>query len=1181
MKKILPFVAFSFALTSCGASDIERVTLSNSKNINAEVLVNNYLPKTTELNLNSTPNKLNRLSISTSDIYTTEYESNGLLIIGSADKDLSFYSIPLETYIVSNCHYEWLEYDVIINNDVGFFLDILYKNDKYLIDAFGNVVLEGFENLNDYNFRTEQINEKVYLIIEDEYETVNYLYVNGSLTEVDEIEHGKNDPVIDEDDSGIFEVDKKIKLSLFGSKSNAYVVFNSNSVITTFDSKHQALSTFYVNEYNSGIFLGEIIIAQKIIELPDDVQDYSFSNGNKKYELLTFKLDLLKGEVSSYDFRYVIESSKPYKDKNKYYTYNLASLRKITNKKGLLETKEYLIDNKGNILEDLSGEEIEYFVPLGKGNFFNERTKILYNSELKAIKDLSSYNASLLQGTNIIHGKKQGKHVLFNYKGENVFEISFDHLYFDDLTEAQDFSIRLLARKDDKLYTLNLKNETYRQIMTFKSITRIESGIFKVVGKNNSISIVTPIGVIHQFNDYVTNIRYWILRSGVNSSKYLYIKTNNLTYDNSYCGISLKGFNTIKYVNNVLDNTQIKNDGVSYKRAYKLSNSIQTIYNYKNRYQLYLKLESSRPGYYLLYKDGKLSTSLKCYKINPLAVDENDLLEEEIYPNASGSYRILDPENTVFIYKNPSRTSKINVKISESDPIIMNDEYNEYTFEGNSNSIEFIAEKAGRYKFNTTSYLYSSLYNKQDALNYGNDDFIPLKKGINYLTLNSYNESQTITITRDEEYFDNIDIGNYATSVTEEKTFNVDLYKLHDYKFEFTNSSSEKVYKLTWKENKDVVVYSGVYEYGDITYSKVDKEVYLIDSSIKYFKIKTTANIKDYEFKFELVEGLSKIKPFELKLNESLEFNNEKALINENKNKLYLNFKSPLKEKTTYLLSINGSYNSSNSVTLYIPSISKNVYSDQYGKIYYPFTLSENETIKFEVSGSSKNETFNFLVSNYDNSTQENALDLNATNSGVVIGKGTSYFKYTNTREQSIQKYFTFERKNSNPSFYYSTDGTIYNTIYDSSIAFTEYFTLAANETIYFKVYGGSSENVYASIYLKTNNYEIQNLHSAIDETDLQDGSFAIKDYDTSSSGNFNFLKLRATKNGTMTFNYANSDSYYCSFRVYRNNYRVDLSNTEGKYSFLVNEGDIIDFKVYYNSYITIDNVEFSNIKLK
>lgn len=474
-------------------------------------------------------------------IVDDSYYNSGLLIVKNKYGYIGLYSLHYDDFLVKPMFIPELiqSFNVVIDSNVGYLVYLKYKNNYYIWDSVGNLVHDSNDSATAY---TTVINDEVYLTLT--VDSVDSLYkynTSAKLTSVTELPTEIDKEVVEKKDEneeslgfGDLFIGDKLDLTPYGLVDH-YIV-NSDNLYTVFNAEHVKVSTFVLPNNVNAVIVGGNIMYQEFTQLPDEVKDYSFSmvEGDTaiKANLDTYIINIISGEKKEIKCDYIMYEVMPYKDNNGVCSYGLALIRKIGDAKELKSDEAYLIDSEFNLVQNVTGYEVEFYEKLDNDYYYNRHTGVLYNNELVEVAYLGDMNPSLYEEEGLFIGRLNGKYGAVDLGGKVVIPFEYESLWpLDNKLSIKDNCI--IASK----YVYDEANLEY---VTQYYRVNISSGSSTYIGKN-----VTRI-----YNDLYlakTKTQYTYLSQSTTLSTII-LDSNNMANDsNNYAVKTINLFDT-KYV---------------------------------------------------------------------------------------------------------------------------------------------------------------------------------------------------------------------------------------------------------------------------------------------------------------------------------------------------------------------------------------------------------------------------------------------------------------------------------------------------------------------------------------------------------------------------------------------------------------------------------------------------------
>lgn len=439
-KKLLLSLLALTVLASCGN------TIGGLKKgddiLNGKVIENNFEKGEEEVEVNNlVQSNIGEVQFDSEEVL--RHYSAGVLVTINEQGYVGFYSLLHQKQIVANqFESKWLNYSVQDDNNVGYFISVIYEGTQTFYDSFGNVVYSGDEQ-EDVDIVTAVYNDSVYLTIEkyiDNNSRPEYSYFkyneDGTIKKIDNISDDvlANLPNNQEENKFPFgsQYNEMFSLEEFGLKG---YVSMADQIMTLYNEDKEMIKTFIMPENTTGAaVITDKIYYQVISEVPEDSKEYdlyvqasgSISKG-LKYNIDTYSINLENGKEKEEDLEFIILDSRPYKGETEEETYSIMTMQLINKDKTLGEIVSYLIDSKGVLHDQVNGLYIDDFIKVGE-NFLNEETGILYDAEFKQIAFLADIDPEYDEKSGYILGKLDGKYGILDSNAKVVLEFEADEI---------------------------------------------------------------------------------------------------------------------------------------------------------------------------------------------------------------------------------------------------------------------------------------------------------------------------------------------------------------------------------------------------------------------------------------------------------------------------------------------------------------------------------------------------------------------------------------------------------------------------------------------------------------------------------------------------------------------------------------------------------------------------------
>ncbi len=458
MKKISLIFTIIFVfifVVACNKDDEKTTEKVNPLNISKEMLFNNIYEAETDEIHGAVPTLINIGDLTIS----SHRPDRGLLIVSDDDNKVGVWSIIENKLIVplrENYHVE-IQQDSIFG--VYIYFRNLADNQFAVYDIFGNEVLKE----DDYNYvdvygSKEEINEDEYVY----YEHVESL-TQGDFEAGLQPEHNiyKVNPGTKQKElvtlgykhGDIYENEiYKLDLADYGLPGYYFSFMSSLNVYNEETDKLVQKINLPDFEDIEGTILNGHMIYQKVYELDQFAENYSFIKQGKKYLLYTKTINLLTGEEKLLNVDYQIEDIYSFKDQSGIIKYAMANIYKIESK--LLITNpiyDVVINHKGQIIADVSGINIDSLRKLDEDHIIDD--SILYDGDLTPIVMLPDIY-SVVPSEKIIIFSEDGKYGAIDYNGRVVIPFNYSIIF------NQFYQGKTLAMVNSRYVIVDLDNNS-------------------------------------------------------------------------------------------------------------------------------------------------------------------------------------------------------------------------------------------------------------------------------------------------------------------------------------------------------------------------------------------------------------------------------------------------------------------------------------------------------------------------------------------------------------------------------------------------------------------------------------------------------------------------------------------------------------------------------------------------
>ena len=785
------------------------------------------------------------------NIVNQDYARYGLIVTKNQYGYLGFFSLNHSNWLFNHQFLEKvITYDAVADNNVGFFLRIIYDDILYVYDSLGNKVFEStkdadLRNLDDvYSIVSSYINKKVYLTVKDEENlTTYYEYTSaGTLNKINalpqaQVVNNNNETSPFAKNSKYVDLDK-VDLKEYGL--DGYYLSKKDELVTVFEkATNKPISTFTVPNGSTMVFVGDKLIYQNSYTVSDDEKTYSYFDGQNKFIVETYVVELLTGAKKAINVSYKIgEVFGPYMNKEGAYSYALIAKRSFEN--NVLKSNEMvIIDSTGTIVSNLNGYEPDNFVRIGS-SYYNTVTKVLYDSTLKEIAYLEAINPQMMDKYNVFVGTVKNKYGVVDSAGTVVVPFDYTEFYTQYIETGFIFGV-----KNDQLYRVN-----------------IQSGAETLLGSvyrryNNYIYITNDSGNTYRIEFVKENLESYITAdsyTNVGSSSSNLFNSNVIKFTTTYKNSTGLGQDYIsdRFINlsskTVVNKSSYMPQGSNQTEEAKLGEEWQfapTITVGNNKMYMtayngnYFKFEPTEDGYYNLsktYKDYNVNLSVYLYT-EPENLGDNPLSNVNVVQETYGNIVRLEKGKTYYFKVSTNYTSHGTVYL---DLAMEKGEHAQYpvfhklsdtqTFDcfDTGTYFQITAKGSGYYKLNNPNNVFYSVITNTSTYNptgytQGNNVNQTIINNGTYLKLNEFST-----------YL--IRVYGYNSSAT---TFRFGLSYVNDEKLNPTGSSVIKPFVLALGDNNVSFDNLNYYKYHctndcDLRLSSTNRYVFNGNSSYAY-----------------------------------------------------------------------------------------------------------------------------------------------------------------------------------------------------------------------------------------------------------------------------------------------------------------------------------------------------------
>lgn len=1001
------------------------------------------------------------------DIVSQEYAKYGLIAVRNDYGYVGFYSLNHNNWLLEKQYLEKvLNFDVVPDANVGYFLRIIYDDILYVYDSLGNKVLESTKD-NDCNYRdsictisSSYINKKVYLTVTDEENITTYYEYSsaGNISKISSLPQAQ--AVVDNNEASPFAKNSKYidlnKVDLKEYGLDGYYLSNKDELVTVFDkATNTPKSTFTVPNGSTMVLVGNKLIYQNSYTVSEDEKNYSYYDGRNKYIVETYTVDLLNGEKKAINVAYKIENVfGPYMDKDGAYSYSLIGKRSFEN--NVLKSNEMvIIDSTGTIVSNLNGYEANDFVKIGT-SYYNTVTKVLYDSTLKEIAYLEAINPEMMEKYNCFVGTVKNKYGIVNSNGNVAIPFDYTELYTDFIESGYVFGV-----KNEALYRVNVQTGNEELLGTIYK--KYNNYIYIIDNSSNSFNIVF---VKNNIEDNISADKYDTL--GSLDSKLFdsnVIKFTTTVEDYYGQGEDYIEENFINVSKNVVPNkatyiTQGTEITSNAKLGEKRTDEVETITTGVNKMYItsangnYFKFVPTEDGYYNLprkYKNYTVNLNAFLYTapdpeiLNSEPTYQALTVNQEIY----GNIVRLEKGKTYYFLVSTNYTSHGTIYL---DLEMEKGEHSQYpifhkltdtqTFDyfETGTYIELIVKGGGYYKLNNPSAMSYALLNN-------NSQYIPT----GYKQGNSLNQ----IIKNNNTYFQLNEFSTYLIYVSSYNT-------MDSFRFGISYATDETLNPLGSSVINPVVLNIGD---NNVSYTKVD-----------YYKYHATqdCDIRLSSTNSSILGNYGYARIYEGEYNPTLDnydYNNDKYNYIRVDNGGIFEAK---KDTDYYIRVVNG--NSSNSATKYVLNVEE--LTETYSADSFEATVSGTNTYYFnpETSGlrsvTSDVDKGDKLIGYdiYNRVIFEEIAETSGTLSYTHYFANTAFYKVTRITKNSKTLEINSATSANNQYLIESALNTVqFTSIYSNT---TMYFTPKADGTYSFAMSGGG--NLYSLTIQDEKNNDVE-----------------------------------------------------------------------------------------------------------
>ena len=424
-------------------------------------------------------------------IVNSEYANLGLLIVGD-NNNIRFYSLTLNKFITPSLQNAMTTFSVNPDSNVGYILEIYYKENLYVYDGLGNqIAKEEYSNLEYHSFVNHGLGAVVHSSSPSRFSTSTQYYKGNvvigassyassasssllayrssgelfgvaSLEDVPQFagfddqfeqEPEDEDPYFDYGDKYIDRNENNWKdLTLYGLPGY-HLAKNSkqNKLWTVFDTDDKKVCTFSATSFGDMLLADGKLIYQETLNLPADAKEYDYSEGDGKFSLKTYSVNLKTGYVETLKFPYVISTGKSFKNHKGLFQYLYVYVNKIQDDKALsANTNELLVGNDLSVLKDFTNYKVDSFIQIDENHYYNESNKIIYDSNINETLYIGALNPHYIESEKIFVGDINGTYGAIDADGKTVIPFDYQEFLLGHKTNDYVFQDGYTLAKDRK-----------------------------------------------------------------------------------------------------------------------------------------------------------------------------------------------------------------------------------------------------------------------------------------------------------------------------------------------------------------------------------------------------------------------------------------------------------------------------------------------------------------------------------------------------------------------------------------------------------------------------------------------------------------------------------------------------------------------------------------------------------
>ena len=580
------------------------------------------------------PNKASVISINAGleldDDIVTSYAYLGLFVRKNAAGLIGFYSMIHKGYLI-NPQFEpaWLSYSVYEdgNGHIPYFIRIQYEGYHYLVDAFGNKLLDKAEEQpNSSTYSYSIVNEKFYFSLGSGLNRAHFQYAdNGKATKINAIPDEEYEgPEVGEVFGGA-----KIDLTDYGKEGYELYRTNGGTYILYKEGAFVRANNLLQGENLLACF-GTKALVQRHYELPIDATDYDYfvptgdyyhdpetENLGTKYRLETAWLDLETGSRTNIETRlFFTGAGTPIRGPEGIFSYFAATFYEIPADKVIAARYLFTRVLDANLVlhdkvNDITGIGL---MKLDDEHYYSPTANIIFDAAGKPITDLGNLNSR----TNVplakgFLGTYEGKFGFVGYDGKVKAPFKYDQIYANEVLNNKVIGVR-----NGKYFRIDLSNGS--EVFLSDSVTRLGENIFRMENEDNFIffnasgeitkfakeNLVGSVGAyaiqyLNNQNGMVFVARYLDPETNIETLQYRLLTYGAVSVASSSVGLIADGLE--------------HQDGSTFDERMMVTYGDNEIHsNNMNSYR-YVEFEATKTGDHLVFLPNTLS-NVTAYRVN-------------------------------------------------------------------------------------------------------------------------------------------------------------------------------------------------------------------------------------------------------------------------------------------------------------------------------------------------------------------------------------------------------------------------------------------------------------------------------------------------------------------------------------------------------------------------------------